>query len=80
VTELTARIENMGHKLFMDNLFSSPGLYDDLMAKNINCCGIARPNRKGMPTDFEKELRVKRNDIKTRIRGDLTAVVCQDKM
>jgi hypothetical protein len=54
VTELTARIENMGHKLFMDNLFSFPGLYDDLMAKNINCCGIVRPNRKGMPKDFEK--------------------------
>jgi hypothetical protein len=28
VAELSARIENMGHKLFMDNLFSSPELYE----------------------------------------------------
>lgn len=53
----------MGHKLFMDNLFSSRELYDDLMNKNINCYGTVRPNREEMPRDFEK-LKVERVDIK----------------
>jgi hypothetical protein len=30
VTGLNARLENVGHKLYMDNFFSSPALLDDL--------------------------------------------------
>jgi hypothetical protein len=44
VTELTARIENMGYKLFMDIFFSSPELYGDLLTKTVHCCGTVRPN------------------------------------
>jgi hypothetical protein len=39
VTGLTARIEHVGHKLYMDNFFSSPALCDDLHSNKINCCG-----------------------------------------
>jgi hypothetical protein len=49
VTGLAARIENMGHKLYVDSNFSSPALFDDLQSKTINCCETVRPNRKGMP-------------------------------
>jgi hypothetical protein len=28
----------------MDNFFSSPELYDDLLTKTRNCCGTARSN------------------------------------
>jgi len=48
-TELTRKIEGRGHKLYMDNFFSSPELFDDLVKKQIYCCGTFRPNRKGMP-------------------------------
>jgi hypothetical protein len=64
VTELTTRIENFGHKLYMDNFFSSPDLFDDLHTKAINCCGTVRPNQKGMPRDFGTKLRLKRGDLK----------------
>ena len=30
---LTSRVEGVGHKLFMDNFFSSPRLFDDLDVK-----------------------------------------------
>jgi hypothetical protein len=79
VTGLTGRIENLGHKLYMDSFFSSPELFDDLHTKAINCCGTVRQNRRGMPTDFQKTLKLTRDDIKTRVRGDLTAVVWKDK-
>ena len=35
VTELTRKIEGRGHKLYMDNFFSSPELFDDLAKKQI---------------------------------------------
>jgi hypothetical protein len=79
VTGLTTRIENFGHKFYMDNFFSSPDLFDDLHTKAKNCCGTVTPNRKGMPTDFGTKLRLKQGDLKTRVRGDLTSIVRKNK-
>jgi hypothetical protein len=64
----------------MDNFFSSPDLFHNLTKKKINCCGTVRPNRKGMPRDLEqKNLRLKRGDIRVRTRGDLTALIWKDR-
>ena len=79
VTNLTRRV-GVGHKLYMDNLFSSRDLFDDLAQKKISCCGTVRLYRKGMPKNLKrKTLRLKRGDIRVRAMGDLTAVVWRDK-
>jgi hypothetical protein len=44
VSRLTTRIENLGHKFYMDNFFSSPDLLDNLHVNAINCCDTVRPN------------------------------------
>jgi len=36
VRHLTSRVEGLGHKIFMDNFFSSPRLFDDLDRCKIN--------------------------------------------
>jgi hypothetical protein len=54
VTELTRKVEGQGHKLYMDNFFFSPNLFEDLTKKKIKCCGTLGPNRKGMPQDTRK--------------------------
>jgi hypothetical protein len=41
VAGLMRRAENVGHKLYMDNFFSSPDLFDDLHSRKINCCGLS---------------------------------------
>jgi hypothetical protein len=50
-TELSRKTEGPGHKLYMDNEFSSLELSDDLTKKKINCCGNVRLKIKGMPDD-----------------------------
>jgi len=60
VTELTARMENVGHKLYMDNISSSS--LDNLHTKTINCGGTVKPNREGMPKNFVYTLELKRGD------------------
>ena len=52
VRHLTCRVEGLGHKLFMDNFFSSPRLFNNLMRRKIHSCGTVRPNRKDMLSDF----------------------------
>jgi hypothetical protein len=80
VKQLTRRVKEHGHKLYMDNYFSSPDIYTDLTKPKINCCGTVRPNHKGIPDDFRsKTLRLRWGDVRARTNGDLTAVVWKDK-
>ena len=61
VRHLTSRVEGLGHKIFMDNFFSSPRLSDYLDRRELNSCGTVRPNRRDMPSDFRpKQLKLKK--------------------
>jgi hypothetical protein len=72
VTRLTARTENVGHKLNMDN--SCPDLFDDLHTKNINSCGTVRPSRNVMDKSTQEKMKLKR--VTQRLTCDkLTATV-----
>jgi len=73
---MTSRVEGLGHKIFMDNFFSSPRLFDDLDRYKINSCRTVRPNKR----DFgPKQLKLKRGDVRVRSRGGLTALVWKDR-
>jgi len=77
---LICRVEGLGHKIFMDNFFSSSRLSDDLDRYKINSCRTVQPNRKEIPRDFgPKQLKMKRGDIRMRTRGGLTALVWKDR-
>jgi hypothetical protein len=74
---LTSRFDSLGHKIYMDNVFSSPSLFDDLNRRNINSCRAVRPNSRDMPRDFGlKQLKLKRGNIRVSTRGGLTALLC----
>jgi len=61
VRHLTSRVEGLGHKIFMDNFFSFPRLFDDLERRKLNSCETAQPNRRyaqrlwTKTTEIEKE-------------------------
>ena len=52
VLNLTTGMESNGHKLYMDNYYTSPQLFMTLYNKGINACGTARVNRKGFPKEL----------------------------
>jgi len=80
VTELTRKTEGRGHKLYVDNFFSSPELFDGLVKIQIYCCGWVRQNRRGMPQDLRpKTTKLERGAICIRTRADLMATVWRDK-
>ena len=75
LSKLTKKIQGRGHKLYMNNKFFPPGLFDDLATKEIYCCGTVRPNRKGVLQD----LGPKRMILHVRTRDDSTEILCGDK-
>ena len=80
VRHMTSRVEGLGHKIFMDKLFSSPRLFDDLYISKIPFCRTVQPDRKDMPRDSgPKQLKLKRDDIRVRTRGGLTAFIWKDR-
>jgi len=54
VRSLTTSVEVVGYKLYMDNLFTSPDIFDYLCTRNISCCKTVRQNFNGMPRGFDK--------------------------
>ena len=80
VSELTKKIQGSGHKLYMDNQFSSSDLFDDLDTKQIYCFGTVRPNRKSMPQDVgPKRMTLQRGDLQLRTSTDLTTILWEEQ-
>ena len=53
-------------------------IFDNLHAKTLNC-GTFRQNRKAMPKYFGHKTKLKGGDLKTRVKGNLTAIVWNGK-
>jgi len=53
VVQLVQPYSRRGHVLFVDNLFTSPALFDHLERIGIRACGTLRPGRKGLPPDLK---------------------------
>jgi hypothetical protein len=76
VRSLTRGVEEVGHELYVDNLFSSLDIFNDLYKRSINCCGTVRQDHKGMPRGFDKKaLKFKQDDIHATVRGKLMTMV-----
>lgn len=79
VTTMTECVKGKGHKLYMDNFFSSPQLYTDLFKeKYINSCGTIRCNRKNYPKEITQG-KLKRGEIVSRFSNGLIAMRWKDK-
>jgi len=76
VRGLTRKIGGRGHKLCMNNFFSSPELFDDLVKKQIYCCGKVRPRHATRPKTEDNRTENERRSRKNRgwLDGNSVAV------
>ncbi|GFW39277.1 piggyBac transposable element-derived protein 4 [Trichonephila clavipes] len=79
VYTMTDCIKGKGHKVFMDNFFSSPELFRDLLKeRSINSCGTVRSNRKHFPKDLAP-CKMRQGDVAGKFCNGMTALCWKDK-
>jgi hypothetical protein len=78
--ELVGRVENKGHKLYVNSYFSSPQLFYDLCNRKLCSCGTVQHNRNNMPANFgPKQLKFKKGDIVSKVHDNLKAICWKDE-
>ena len=78
VLDLTEQYRGREYRIFCDNFFSSPRLFQELHSRSLHACGTVRPNRCGFPLDL-RSIKLQAGECRSRQSGPLTAVVWQDK-
>ena len=80
VKDLMAPIEGPHHIVNMDNFFTSPALFTDLLEKGVYARGTVRTNRRHYPRDSLHPKCVKdQGDAKVMQKGPLVATARRDK-
>ena len=57
VLDLNNELLGKGYNIYLDNWYSSPGLFVQLLQAGTNVCATVRLNRNKMPKDFSKKKR-----------------------
>lgn len=78
VEDLTRKIINKGHHVYMDNFFSSPRLFTELYTEEVYC-GTVRGNRKGMPEGIKSCKLKNHGNHKIVQKNELVATTWRDK-
>lgn len=78
VKELSELIINKGYTLFLDNWYSSPTIFEYLLAHDTNAIGTVRNNRKNMPKELN-ELKLKKGETATRSSRGILALKWSDR-
>ena len=74
----TEQFSHRNHRIFCDNFFTSPKLFDELLSKGLYACGTVRCDRREYPEAL-KGLSLSRGEHRFQQRGQLTAVGWEDK-
>ena len=67
-----------GHKLYIDDYYTSPILFHDLYQRQTGACGALRLNRKGVPQEL-KTVKLKKGESVAKSNGILQLLKWKDK-
>lgn len=73
VMKLLEPIQGKGHAVYMDNFYSSPELFEDLLAKKTLASGTVRTNRRHFPAELKDATTPSRGDSKFLFHNSTTA-------
>ena len=62
--KLLKGLEGLGYHIFMDNLYNSPSQFREMGQHGFGACGTVSIDRKGMPEEWQKPKKVKKNKVR----------------
>jgi hypothetical protein len=71
VTEMASKTDGHGQKLYVDNIFSSPELFDDLAKYGFAVAVLSGQTEEACHKTAPKTTKMKSGDIRLGIRADL---------
>jgi hypothetical protein len=80
VLSLTSPYQHRSHIVYLDRLFTSPQLLDELATRGIHSCGTVRKDRIGLPPTYKTIAKdMNQGEMKHWQRGELGAIVWKDR-
>ena len=59
VKDLLDGYQGLGHHLYVDNFYTSPKLFKDLLETGTLACGTVQSNRRGFPPELKTNIKLK---------------------
>ena len=79
VHSLTRELSMKFHHVYFDNFFTSPFLAEKLLNNGIYCTGTLKTNRKGIPADLIRSMKMNRGDAKYLAIDSISIVKWMDR-
>ena len=79
VRSLTRELSMKFHHVYFDNFFTSPFLAEKLLNNGIYCTGTLETNRKGIPADLIRRMKMNRGDAKYLAIDSISIVKWMDR-
>ena len=64
VKDLLDGYQGLGHHLYVDNFYTSPKLFKDLLETGTLACGTVRSNRRGFPPELKTNIQIQRRALR----------------
>lgn len=77
VLTLLHDLHGKGYTVYMNNYYTSPMLFRELIANDTDAVGTVQLNRRNVPADLKKK--IARGQVVTRYSGKLVALKWHDK-
>ena len=72
------RLQAKGYVIVMDNFYSSPSLFHDLMSSGFGACGTVRKDHRGLPPDVCTAT-LRRGEVTSTVDDSILALKWKDK-
>jgi hypothetical protein len=79
VCSMTRGLSMKFHHIYFDNFFTSPLLVERLLEQGIYCTGTLRRNRRGIPGEIIRDIKMDRGDVKFLAKNSISVVKWMDR-
>jgi hypothetical protein len=79
IWSMTRGLSMKFHHVYFDNFFTSPSIVERLLKDGIYCTGTLRTNRRGVPAEIIRDIKMDRGDVRFLAKNSISIVRWMDR-